>query len=99
MSVIVYLGVDYSTAQALLNGYWPKQTTFLCSTITHAIKKARKITANNELAVVVEVFYKTNAQLRFNTHKCGYHTRRKPNSVRIKWVSVNGGFIQFNYPV
>lgn len=96
--MVVYMGMDYQTALGLIRGEWNKKPKFLYKTLEHAIRKAKKTCKDEGIPVVLELYYVETRKVSYNPHKHGYHTTRKPRLVRVKWIEVNGGMMQFNYP-
>jgi len=97
LPMIVYLATDFETAQKILNGDWGRNSRLLYKDISHAMKRAMKITPVGTMPVVLELHYTQTRKLNYNPHKCGYHTSLKPRRIRIKWIAVNGGLFTFNY--
>lgn len=95
--MVVYLGTDYEKALAIISGNWSRSPTFLYKSLAHATKRAVRLTNEGQIPVVVELHYTSTRRLCYNPHKCGYHTSLKPVRARIKWISVNGGSLLYNY--
>ena len=96
--MVVYMGMEYLDAIEILSSEWKSRPKFLYRDLDHAIRKAKRETKNEGIATVLELTYLDPRRLSYNPHKYGYHTCKAPTKIRVKWIAVNGGTMQFNYP-